>query len=258
MVEQSDWKHQQNNQKATMKLSNSKNSLFKSQIHKILAVIIGLQAFSALAGDPGAGKSTAFGKSLAQWQEIYWRWALGQITLPVDRNNNATVGGNVVLMPIPFAPGDGTTGSIDVTLDAGQACMLPLWNILGTSYNDGTPVDPAVSLNLFRTLEISLKIDGVTVISPNNVMNYYTSFSFNPEIPLPLEWSPYLAIVWLQGIGVIQSPLSPGSHIISLDVKNTIPVIDGKGDAYVFEYHNTWNVTVNRGKSSHAASIDLQ
>jgi hypothetical protein len=105
-------------------------------------------------------------------------------------------------------------------------------------------------LSVYQTLDIALKVDGVTVVDGSNVMDYYTAFDFDPEIPLPAEWSPYLAIVWLQGIGVVHSPLSAGQggqHTITLDVKNTEPVVDGFGNEYVFEYHNTWNVTVQPG-----------
>jgi len=197
-------------------------------------------AYPVRADGPVPGQSQAFGASLAEWQEVYWRWAFGDITLPVDQNGNAVVGGNLVLMPIP-------DGSLDVTLNAGQAFMLPLWNILGTSWDDGTPTDPALDLSVFQTLDIAVTIDGVTVLSTGNVMDYYSEFDFDPDIPLPPDWSPYLTIVWFQGIGMAHPPLTPGQHIITLDAKNTIPVVDGKGDAYVFEYHNTWNVTVQAG-----------
>jgi len=212
-----------------------------------VAVLTAIQ--SVPAGGPAPGHSKAFGSSLAEWQELFWRWAFGQADLPTDPNGNA-VAGNVVLMPLPDAPGDGTPGAIDVTLDAGQAFVLPLWNILGTSYDDGTPTDPALDPSVFQTLDISLRIDGVTVVDGDNVMDYYTAFSFDPEIPLPPEWSPYQAIVWLQGVGVVHPPLSAGKggqHTITLDVKNTIPITDGMGNDFVFEFHNTWNVTVAPG-----------
>ena len=196
--------------------------------------------YSAKAAGPVPGQSQAFGASLAEWQEVYSRWTFGDITLPVDQNGNAVVGGNVVLMPIP-------DGSLDVTLNAGQAFMLPLWVIWGTSYDDGTPTDPNLDLSVFQTLDIAVTIDGVTVISTGNVMDYYSEFTFDPEIPLPPDWSPYLALVWFQGIGMVVPPLTPGQHSITLDAKNTIPVVDGKGNAYIFEYHNSWNVTVQAG-----------
>jgi hypothetical protein len=193
---------------------------------------------SVLKGRHEQGK--AFGASLADWQQVYWQWAFGQVDLPVDKNGN-TVVGHVVLMPLP------DNGSLDVTLKSGQAFMLPLWVILGTSWDDGTPTDPALPLSLFETLDITLKIDGVAVIDGDNVLEFYSAFDFDPEIPLPADWSPYQAIVWFQGIGMVHPPLSAGQggqHTITLDAKNTIPVVDGKGDAYEFEYHNTWNVTV--------------
>ena len=152
-------------------------------------------------------------------------------------------------MPLPAAYGDGTPGTIDVQLQPGQPFVLPLWNILGTSYDNGTPTDPPVDLSVYQTLDIALKIDGQTVVSPDNVMDYYVSFNFDPEIPLPPEWTPYLAIVWLQGIGVVHPALSArngGHHLITLDVKNTLPVFDGMGNSYFYEYHNTWNVTVGK------------
>jgi hypothetical protein len=204
-------------------------------------------AYPAKAGNPAPGQSTAFGASLASWQQLYWQWAYGAAELPLDSNGNA-VAGRVVLMPLPPAFGDGTPGEIEVQLKPGQPFVLPLWNILGTSYDDGTPTDPPVNLSVYQTLDIALGIDGQTVVSPENVMDYYVSFNFDPEIPLPDEWSPYEAIVWLQGIGVVHPPLSAGrggQHTITLDVRNTQPVVDGMGSEYFYEYHNTWHVTVS-------------
>jgi len=95
------------------------------------------------------------------------------------------------------------------------------------------------------------------VVDGDNVMEYYAAFGFDPEIPLPPEWSPYKAIVWLQGIGTVQPPLSAGRgghHTITLDVKNTLPVTDGMGNDYFFEYHNSWNVTVQNQRSARSRS----
>lgn len=202
----------------------------------------------ALAGSsPLPGEAVVHGKSLAQWQELYWRWAYGQVTFPADANGNALVEGNVVLMPLPATPGDGTPGSLSVTLKAGQAFVFPLWNVLGTSYADGTPNDPRVPLSVFQTLDLRLRIDGVTVISGSNLMGYYSSVTFDPPIPLlpPELWFPYKDIIWLQGIGIVHAPLSAGPHTITLDEKNTEPVHDAKGNAFIYEYHNTWQVTVH-------------
>jgi hypothetical protein len=120
-----------------------------------------------------------------------------------DANGNAVVGGNVVLMPMPAAPGDGTPGSLEVTLNAGQTLVLPLWNVLGTSYDDGTPNDPWLDMSVFHTLDLTLKIDNVTVVDGGNLMEYYSQSSLDPVIPLPAAWSPYLGIVWFQGKGLV-------------------------------------------------------
>src|SRR5437899_10278935 len=66
---------------------------------------------------PAPGHSSAFGNTLAGWEEIYWRWAFGDITVPADANGNAVVGEGTVLLAIPSAPGDGSPGHLAVTLN---------------------------------------------------------------------------------------------------------------------------------------------
>jgi hypothetical protein len=201
-------------------------------------------AIPASAGDkPLPGNSKAYGKTLAQWQETFWRWAYGQISLPQDQNGNAVADG-VVMMGLPSTPADGTPGSIDITLSAGQPFVLPLWNVLGTSYDNGTPVDPAIPLSVFQTMELTFKVDGVTVIGSDNLLDYYSQFQFVPTIPLPGDFSPYLAVVWLQGVAAVHTPLPVGDHTLTLDAKNTQLVYDAQGFSYTYEFHNTWHVSV--------------
>src|SRR5215471_13750490 len=128
------------------------------------------------------GNSSAFGKSLTTWQETYFRWAYGGITVPTDSNGNAIVK-NTVLFPLPDANGDGTPAHLDVSLSPGQSFVLPLWALLGTSYTDGTPPDPFVPDSVFQTLDISFTIDGVTVVNGSNVMNYSSKEALDPAIP---------------------------------------------------------------------------
>ena len=187
----------------------------------------------------------ASNNSLAAWEDAYWYWALGDaddaaVDFGVDTNGNTTVG-DVVLMPLPDAPGDGTPGSIDVKLDTSESFFLPLWLQLGTSYTDGTPADEFFSIKLFKTLEISFKIDGVPIVTTANVMDYYSKGEFDPAIPI--DFPPIDSVVWAQGIGIKHGPLSAGKHTMTLDVKNTIPAFGG-----VVEYHNTWNIRVVRAK----------
>jgi hypothetical protein len=116
----------------------------------LITLFIAMQASAGNASAPG--RSTAFGKSLAQWQELYGRWLYGGVNVPTDANGNAVVGGNVVLLGLPNAPGDGTPGSLDVTLKPGQAFVLPEFGEIGTSYTDGTPPDPMLELRCWKSI----------------------------------------------------------------------------------------------------------
>jgi hypothetical protein len=212
----------------------------------VLALLLGLglSAPAQPSPPPTVGQPGGSGGLLALFENLYWRWAYGGLTLPTDRNGNA-VAGVVVMIPIPPTPGDGTPGTQDVTLNAGQPWMLPLWNLLGTSYTDGTPPDPIVGLSIFQTLDITFTIDGKTVVSTRNVMDYFSKFLFVP--PVPLNFANIDSIIWFEGIGVLHEALSPGNHTLKLDVKNTQPLPPNFGGG-VTEYHNTWNVTVKRGR----------
>ncbi len=175
---------------------------------------------------------------LTVFEDLYWRWAYGNgnVVLPTDQNGHAVVAG-VALMPLPNAPGDGTPGSIDVTLKAGQPFFLPLIDSLGTSYTDGT-ADPFVDIKVFKkNLKLKLTLDGKIILDGNDAMDHYTQFSFDP--PIPFNSPPVNAIIYSQGIGILHTPLSPGRHVIKLDVKLTLPVFN-----FTIEYHNTFNVTV--------------
>jgi hypothetical protein len=215
----------------------------KQTLSQIIATstLLATLATACLADLPPApaipGGSTSFGKTLSQWQEIYWRWFYNDLSIPTDVNGNPVVD-NVVLMRFPVTSGDGTAGVIDLTLKAQQPFMLPLWNILGNAYNDGS-IDPYLSEEIFRTLDIKFAIDGVTVVNTANVRQFYTKFDFNP--PIPYNFPPAVSFIFLQGIGITHAPLTPGNHVFTLDAKNT-DTVDFFG--IQLEYHNTWNVTV--------------
>lgn len=173
---------------------------------------------------------------LAQFQETYFRWLFGEKTLPTDQYGNA-VEKNVVMMPTPQTPGDGTPGSIDVTLRAGEGFTLPFFVELGTSYRNGTPPDPFQPLSLFTTLDIQFTVDGKTLITTDNVLEYFSKFTFDPAIPY--DDAVVEAVIWYEGVALLHNPLPPGKHVLKLDEKNTEPGFGG-----ILEYHNTWNVTV--------------
>jgi hypothetical protein len=182
---------------------------------------------------------------LAGLQNVYWRSFYGQITLPKDANGNNAVG-PLVFMAVPNAPGDGTPGSINLTLRSDESFFLPLWNLLGNSYSDGTPDDPIFALGIFQTLDLKLTLDGATLVNAANLMEHYSEFNFLPPIPLGASFAPANAFIRLQGISTLHGPLSPGNHVLHLDAKNTD---SAELFGLTFDYHNTWNLTVS-GRSA--------
>jgi hypothetical protein len=216
--------------------------LLKAQI--LSGVLLGLSlATPALAGPkPSPGQSSAFGQTLAQWQDTYFRWFVGQLTIPPDANGNSSVNG-VVLLPLPNVPGDGTPGHLDVTLNNGQGFTLPLFFLLGTSYTDGTPPDPLVDPSFFNTLNLTLQIDGVTVVDKSNLGNYFSQFLFAP--PIPINSPPIDSVIWCEGVAVVHPPFPPGTHTIKVDIKSTQPLPPNFGGGFP-EYHNSWTLTVLR------------
>ena len=198
---------------------------------------------SALADDRRASEPDPFfGSStlLNVLGDLYWRRAFGLVTIPVDQNGNAVVGG-IALLPLPDAPGDGTPGSIDITLKAGQAFFLPLLAMFGTSYSDGTPSDPFVTRSVFKKhlKQFRLQVDGRTILDEKGVLDFLTGITFEP--PIAYDAPPVNAITIEQGLSILHRALPPGTHVIQLDEKITaMPPILG-GDA---EFHNTFNVTV--------------
>src|SRR6266404_3290449 len=223
----------------------------KSQITKLIkpTLCLGVAAL-VLSGSAGATRVYASDRDsdskapttiLTAFEDIYWRWTFGNLTLPTDQNGNAVVGG-VALMPLPNAPGDGTPASIDVTLKAGEPFFLPLIGLLGTSYTDGTPPDPMVDKNVFgkTNLILTLKLDGKTILDESDALDHYTQITFDP--PIPLNSPPVDAIIYSQGIAILHAPLAVGKHVLKLDVKLPVALF-----GVTFEYHNTFNITVQAG-----------
>jgi hypothetical protein len=207
------------------------------------AVLLSVFQASPARADSGEDDSSLKGQT-AFFNEIYWRWTYGDITIRPDQNGNAVLGG-VVLMPLPNAPGDGTPASINVTLKAGQPFFLPLIALNGTSYTDGTPSDPYTDFSkLFsKNQKIKMKLDGKAVIDDDNEKDFFSQFVFDP--PIPFLSPPVDAFIWSAGLGVLHPPLSPGKHTIKLDEKLEVP---GSvfGVPFTVEYHNTFNLTVQK------------
>lgn len=204
----------------------------------VAAVCLAVPAFAEDKPEPG--HSHGFGNTLAQLEDVYIRWLVGNVTIPPDANGNAVID-RVVLLPIPNTSGDGTPGHLDVTLQRGQAFFLPLLQEEGTSYTDGTPSDPLLPRSYFRSFHLTLRIDGRLVVDDCNKMDYFTQFNFTP--PVSLGFANVDSIIWFQGLNVAHTPLSVGKHTITLDEKAGQPLPPNFG-GLTLEYHNTWTITV--------------
>ncbi len=186
--------------------------------------------------------SMAFGRTLAEWLTVYWRWMF--------EGGEGKVG-NVQLMPLPageYVGGDGSqgdpevyVGELDITIEAGTAFVIPLFAWIGEEYVDGSQDEPIPDdVFLAEWVQPLLTIDGETIVSEENKAAFYVGQTwFDPAIEYP-EPSPYgsVAAIWFQGIGIVSKPLPEGEHVIHLYEPFSI---------YGFffgVYDNTWNITV--------------
>lgn len=208
----------------TKRVSNRKPWLMFRGLLVLLVVVLGLSAgMQTMAGNaPVPGHSNAFGQSLADWLETYWRWVYEGTPLPTDRYGN-TVVRRVVLLAIPPTDGQGEPGFQDVTPSSGEAFVLPFFGGIGWQYPDGS-FDPPIDITLFETLDITVKVDGVVVINHKNVMDYYAEDEFDPPIPYipyPDDFPDFeVNLAFFQAVGMVHQPLSVGKHKVTLDASH--------------------------------------
>jgi hypothetical protein len=199
---------------------------------------------TALAAPPG--QSNAFGKSLAEWMEIYF-------TRVVTGDSNDRVG-KVLLMPLPqgeYVSGNTTlenplvlAGELEVTVGPGTPFVMPVATWAGETYSNGSS-DPVLPAEIFTTSNALVKIDGKTVLDSER--SNFESFYFGPvEFVPPLfydEPSDYgsVGVTYLQGIGFAHPPLSKGTHTMTLISEIKIPDYN----LHVI-FMNTWTITVTK------------
>lgn len=184
--------------------------------------------------------TTPYGYTLDQWEIIWGRWNYGQTIIAPDVNGNALVN-DTVLMPFLNPTGTGQPATTSITLAAGQGFMLPCWGVYGNSYVDGTPNDDFINQSIFATLVISVQMDGLTILSGTNAMQYYSAVRVSPAIPF--NYYPYNYIILFQDIGMVHAPLSVGHHVLTVYARNiqALPPNYGGG---IFEVNSAWNITV--------------
>ena len=188
--------------------------------------------------------SKAFGKTLTEWNTIYWERTLTAGESKVDR---------VQLMPLPYgeyAGGSGTkddplvfVGQLEITLAPGTPFVLPLLAWIGERY-DGYPEvpddEPFPDDDFIEWVHPNLTIDGKTIMSDDNKAAFYigpTWFDQPIMYPEPGEYGS-VAAIWFQGFGIVSPPLSVGEHVIHLWEPFTLP------DYPYIVYDNTLIVTV--------------
>jgi hypothetical protein len=239
---------------------NSRNHI----VAGALALALTLTANLALAdshdrdcGAPGIAPahSQAYGKSLTDWLETYWRWYY------TGADPAQSTVGHVQLMPLPagtqisgsWTPADPALlrGQLDITLLAGTPFVLPEFAWVWERYQgyptvpDDVPIADAVAL---AAAHPRLTFDGRTVLSDANKAAYYVpDTAFDPIVvyPTPTSYGSVAALSF-QSLGVVGEPLCVGKHVLHLYE----PEIFNAGDTPIFPtgygviFDNTWNVTV--------------
>jgi hypothetical protein len=193
--------------------------------------------------------SNAFGKSLAEWMETYWRW---------NYSGGSNMVGRVALLPIP-APvqigGSGTAadpayfqGEIELEVEPGTPFVLPQFAWIAETYDPtlGIPDDPCIAddVLLAGVTPLTITIDGRVIVSDANEAAFYTPCTpFDPPVVYgaPSSYGSIGAIAY-QGVGFVSAPLTPGRHEIHLYEEY---IIDGyMGFSFGTIYDNTWKILV--------------
>jgi hypothetical protein len=221
----------------------------------------GVAASSAGVGNTTPGilppQSTAYGKSLAQWLNDYWRWNYrdSNRTEPYQPGPNT-----VAFLPLPAGEqisGDWTPGNpayllgeIDVPLKPKTPFVLPLFAWLAERYTpeSGIPDDPVIPKDLMQSVvtDATVTLDGKPILQ--NFWDYFVGpMAFDPivQYPPPPAFGVITGAVAFEGVGFVSAPLPPGKHVIHLYERYVLE--DGwvEGIAGFGEiFDNTWNITV--------------
>jgi hypothetical protein len=214
-----------------------------------MAAFLLLASPLAVAGSPqGVCQAGGYNKVvLADAMAKYWRWYYGgggpqeiaQLYLvPMPSEGDWTSAGNVLTFQ----------GSKSFEVRTGRTLVLPLSFFLGESYVEGPPDDPANFPIDYKASTLLLTVDGRVIADSSRTKLdclYVDLTYFTPPIAYP-EPSSYgsNAAIWMMGLGILLPPMSPGDHIIQMQVASDLTQAPGYG--FVLGYYNTWYVTVVR------------
>jgi len=203
-------------------------------------------------------QSSAFGKRLPEWLQLYITWLVAGGSGHV---------GPVTFLPLPSpnsSEGSGTfddpatvQGHLDVSLAPGTPFVLAVVGWVGETYDPtlGYPDDPPIPAEFFTDpskATTKVYVDGTRVM--DSTIASVSPFYYGPE-DLDVTYSVatgYGAIgaIFTQGIGFVHPPLSVGTHTIRLEAEIRLPpdssflnlsvYPDGVGARYL----NTWTIVV--------------
>lgn len=203
-------------------------------------------------------QSHAYGKTLTQWLNAYWRWYY-----TTTNNTQPFKAGPVTFMPLPsgaLISGEGTPedpalyrGQIEVTLKPGTPFVLPAFSFTYECYDDtctnkDAKIPDAEVLSLPIITDHHLTLDGQPILE--DFWDYYISTELNPPAYYPQPTSYGATGAWyVQGIGFVAAPLSPGKHTLTLletyiFPEGIIPNPNGGWFSWGYIYDNTWIINV--------------
>jgi hypothetical protein len=218
--------------------------LLKFAAATVLAALMLCAAPLAVAGSP-KGVCQAGGVNsvrLAESMTKYWTWYYGGQVGPQEI-------GNLFLVPMP-------TNGVQISDDplifqgdtsflvrVGKTLVLPMSFFLGETYVDGTFDDPVNFPTDYKASSLLLRVDGRVIADSTRTKLdcLYIDLTYFPQpivYPEPTGYGSNAAI-WMVGLGILLPPMSPGEHIIEMEVVSPLPFW-----GINLGYYNTWYVTV--------------
>jgi len=178
---------------------------------------------------------------LADAMAKYWTWYYGGVGTQQI--------GHLFLVPMP-TNGEQISddplifqGDKSFTVRTGKTLVLPLSFFVGESYVEGPPDDPANFPTDYKASSLLLKVDGRVIVDSTRTKLdcLYIDLTYFPQPIVYPEPSSYgsNAAIWMTGLGILLPPLSPGPHIIDMQVVSPLPFW-----GINLGYYNTWYVTV--------------
>jgi hypothetical protein len=191
----------------------------------------------ANADDGPSPQSSALGKSLGEWFEMWSIW-------------NSPYGGGpdhhgyIQFMPLPVP--DCTqdkkkdpwycVGELDANLSVDEGFFLPVNGYVGWEYLDGSE-DPLLDDWSFVDVDVTVTLDDETFFDSDDLdlNDFYAERYYDRPLYVDEAVEGYAADIFVQGVGFICPPLSEGTHVLHL-VEHA--------PAWNVIWDNTWTITV--------------